>query len=54
LQFIDLNSAAGIQNNYEAYASPAESSTRTVAFATSQPVEVGINDILLRLTRQEL
>ena len=39
---------------YEAFAIPAESFARAVAFAMSQPEEVDINEILFRPTRQEL
>ncbi|MBS7589097.1 SDR family oxidoreductase [Ancylobacter defluvii] len=46
--------AAGIQDFYEAYAIPAESFARMVAFAISQPEEVDINEILFRPTAQEL
>jgi NADP-dependent 3-hydroxy acid dehydrogenase YdfG len=46
--------AKGIQDFYEAYAIPAESFARVVAFAISQPSEVDINEILFRPTAQEL
>jgi NADP-dependent 3-hydroxy acid dehydrogenase YdfG len=39
---------------YEAYAIPAESFARMVAFAISQPADVDINEILFRPTAQEL
>lgn len=39
---------------YEAYAIPADSFARVVAFAISQPDEVDINEVLFRPTRQEL
>lgn len=43
-----------IHQFYEAFAIPADSFARTVAFAISQPEEVDINEILFRPTRQEL
>jgi NADP-dependent 3-hydroxy acid dehydrogenase YdfG len=46
--------AKGIQDFYEAYAIPAESFVRVVAFAISQPEEVDVNEILFRPTAQEL
>jgi NADP-dependent 3-hydroxy acid dehydrogenase YdfG len=46
--------AEGIRQFYEAYAIPAESFARMVAFAMSQPDEVDINEILFRPTAQEL
>ena len=46
--------AAGIKDFYEAYAIPAESFARMVAFALSQPDEVDVNEILFRPTAQEL
>jgi NADP-dependent 3-hydroxy acid dehydrogenase YdfG len=39
---------------YDAYAIPADSFARVVAFAISQPEEVDINEILFRPTAQEL
>jgi NADP-dependent 3-hydroxy acid dehydrogenase YdfG len=39
---------------YDAYAIPAESFARMVAFAISQPADVDINEILFRPTAQEL
>jgi len=39
---------------YEAYAIPADSFARMVAFAISQPADVDINEILFRPTAQEL
>jgi NADP-dependent 3-hydroxy acid dehydrogenase YdfG len=39
---------------YEAYAIPADSFARVVAFAISQPADVDINEILFRPTAQEL
>ena len=44
----------GIHDFYEAFAIPADSFARTVAFAMSQPEDVDINEILFRPTRQEL
>jgi len=46
--------AKGIQEFYEAYAIPAESFARMVAFAIGQPDEVDVNEILFRPTAQEL
>lgn len=46
--------AKNIQEFYEAYAIPADSFARAVAFAMSQPEDVDINEILFRPTRQEL
>jgi NADP-dependent 3-hydroxy acid dehydrogenase YdfG len=46
--------AQGIGQFYEAYAIPADSFARAVAFAMSQPEDVDINEILFRPTRQEL
>ena len=46
--------AEDIHKFYEAFAIPADSFARTVAFAISQPEEVDINEILFRPTRQEL
>jgi NADP-dependent 3-hydroxy acid dehydrogenase YdfG len=46
--------AAGIKDFYEAYAIPAESFARMVAFALSQPDEVDVNEILFRPTAQDL
>lgn len=46
--------AAGIRDFYEAYAIPADSFARMVAFAMAQPDEVDVNEILFRPTRQEL
>jgi NADP-dependent 3-hydroxy acid dehydrogenase YdfG len=43
-----------IHKFYAAYAIPADSFARTVAFAMSQPEDVDINEILFRPTRQEL
>jgi len=50
----DPNSAANIQQFYEAVAIPADSFARAVAFALSQPEDVDVNEILFRPTRQEL
>jgi NADP-dependent 3-hydroxy acid dehydrogenase YdfG len=46
--------ADNMRNFYEAYAIPADSFARAVAFAMSQPDEVDINEILYRPTAQEL
>ncbi|QEM69406.1 SDR family oxidoreductase [Geobacter sp. FeAm09] len=46
--------AEGIRNFYQAYAIPADSFARAVAFAMSQPDDVDINEILYRPTAQEL
>ena len=46
--------AKGIQDFYAAYAIPAASFARMVAFAISQPDEVDVNEILFRPTAQEL
>jgi NADP-dependent 3-hydroxy acid dehydrogenase YdfG len=43
-----------IHKFYEAYAIPADSFARAVAFAISQPEDVDVNEILFRPTRQEL
>ena len=43
-----------IHKFYEAFAIPADSFARAVAFAISQPEDVDINEILFRPTRQEL
>ncbi len=43
-----------IHKFYEAFAIPAGSFARAVAFAISQPEEVDVNEILFRPTRQEL
>jgi len=45
--------AKRLKDFYDAYAIPADSFARTVAFAISQPDEVDINEILFRPTRQE-
>jgi len=45
--------AKRLKDFYEAYAIPADSFARTVAFAISQPADVDINEILFRPTRQE-
>jgi NADP-dependent 3-hydroxy acid dehydrogenase YdfG len=39
---------------YEAFAIPADSFARAVAFAISQPDDVDVNEILFRPTRREL
>ncbi|MGZ5146972.1 MAG: SDR family oxidoreductase [Burkholderiales bacterium] len=46
--------AENIHKFYEAFAIPAESFAKAVAFAMSQPDEVDVNEILFRPTRQEL
>jgi NADP-dependent 3-hydroxy acid dehydrogenase YdfG len=46
--------AKGIQDFYAAYALPADSFARMVAFAISQPEDVDVNEILFRPTAQEL
>ena len=46
--------AASVAQFYEAYAIPADSFARMVAFAMSQPDDVDVNEILFRPTRQEL
>jgi NADP-dependent 3-hydroxy acid dehydrogenase YdfG len=46
--------AENIRKFYEAYAIPAESFARAVAFAISQPEDMDVNEILFRPTRQEL
>ncbi|HEY9214000.1 MAG TPA: SDR family oxidoreductase [Ancylobacter sp.] len=46
--------AKGIEAFYEAYAIPADSFARMVAFAISEPEDVDINEILFRPTAQEL
>ncbi len=43
-----------IHKYYQAFAIPADSFARAVAFAISQPEDVDINEILFRPTRQEL
>ena len=43
-----------IHRFYEAFAIPADSFARAVAFAMSQPEDVDVNEILFRPTRQEL
>ena len=45
--------AESFQEFYNKYAIPADSFARVVAFAIRQPVEVDINEILYRPTRQE-
>jgi NADP-dependent 3-hydroxy acid dehydrogenase YdfG len=50
----EVDVAKGIQDFYEAYAIPADSFARMVAFAISQPDEVDINEILFRPTAQEM
>ncbi|MFG1300028.1 SDR family oxidoreductase [Xanthobacter sp. V3C-3] len=46
--------AKGIADFYAAYAIPAESFARMVAFAIDQPDDVDVNEILFRPTAQEL
>jgi NADP-dependent 3-hydroxy acid dehydrogenase YdfG len=46
--------AKSVGDFYEAYAIPADSFARAVAFAMSQPEDVDVNEILFRPTRQEL
>lgn len=46
--------AKSIHKFYEAFAIPADSFARAVAFAMSQPEDVDVNEILFRPTRQEL
>ena len=43
-----------IHGFYQAFAIPADSFARAVAFAMSQPEDVDVNEILFRPTRQEL
>jgi len=50
----DPEMAGGIRKFYQAYAIPADSFARAVAFAMSQPDEVDVNEILYRPTKQEL
>ena len=45
--------AKGIQDFYEAYAIPADSFARMVAFTISQPEDVDVNEILFRPTAQD-
>ena len=49
----DPDVAQRINDFYDAYAIPADSFARMVAFAISQPDEVDINEILFRPTAQE-
>ena len=46
--------AADFHKFYEAFAIPADSFARAVAFAIAQPEDVDINEILYRPTRQEM
>lgn len=46
--------ATNLHQFYEAFAIPADSFARMVAFAISQPEDVDVNEILFRPTRQEL
>lgn len=50
----DPDVAQRINDFYEAYAIPADSFARMVAFAISQPDDVDINEILFRPTAQDL
>jgi NADP-dependent 3-hydroxy acid dehydrogenase YdfG len=50
----DPDSAARTRKFYEAFAIPAESFARAVAFAISQREEVDVNEILFRPTAQEI
>ena len=50
----DPQAAERIRKFYAEVAIPAESFARAVAFAMSQPVEVDVNEILFRPTRQEV
>jgi NADP-dependent 3-hydroxy acid dehydrogenase YdfG len=50
----DADTAQRIRQFYDAYAIPADSFARVVAFALSQPDDVDINEILYRPTAQEL
>jgi NADP-dependent 3-hydroxy acid dehydrogenase YdfG len=45
--------AQGVRDLYAKWAIPAESFASMVAFAISQPEEVGVNEILFRPTRQD-
>jgi NADP-dependent 3-hydroxy acid dehydrogenase YdfG len=44
----------GMHEFYEAYAVPADSFARAVAYAISQPDDIDVNEILFRPTRQKL
>ena len=46
--------AERLRTFYQSTAIPADSFARSVAFAISQPEDVGINEILCRPTRQDL
>lgn len=46
--------ASGVCQSYESYAASLGSFARTVAFAISQPSDVGITKIAFRPTHQEL
>lgn len=50
----DSDTAEGIKGFYDDVAIPADSFARAVAFAISQPEDVGINEIVFRPTRQEV
>jgi NADP-dependent 3-hydroxy acid dehydrogenase YdfG len=49
----DPDAAERTRKFYEAFAIPADSFARAVAFAISQPEEVDVNEIVFRPTRQE-
>lgn len=50
----DSDTAEGIKGFYDDVAIPADSFARAVAYAISQPEDVGINEIVFRPTRQEV
>ncbi len=50
----DPDTAAGTKEFYRLVAIPADAVARAIAFAIEQPVDVDINEILLRPTAQEL
>lgn len=54
LGITDPETAAGIKEFYRQMAIPADAVARTIAFAIEQPVDVDINEVLLRPTAQEL
>ncbi|WP_029003219.1 SDR family oxidoreductase [Azorhizobium doebereinerae] len=54
LSVTEADVAKGIQDFYAAYAIPADSFARMVAFAINQPDDVDVNEILFRPTAQEL
>jgi len=53
-QISDLELQESIRNRTEAYALPASSFARIVAFAISQPEDVDVNEILFRPVQQEV